>query len=364
MIVHFIILVIRYTIAKTFTSEKIPRPSASESLTPEAYARYNPDDSTIYSWSNHMINQLIRNPVYAGHLKAQNRPTKSIKSKKKYPRGSKSFIVYNTHEPIIPPEKWELAQKMLSANRYEKIEDGYENIFAGLLECADCGGTMSMKRIRHKIPRPDPLDYVRYYCVTYRHFSSTGCTFHRLDARDLHETVIAHIRRLARYATDHDEQMARDIIAKLNTDLTDNTKKTEQDLRKTKKRLTDLDRMFSALFEEKVNGNITERNYKQLSAQYEKEQLQLEQQIAGYEENLRNAKVEQENAYEFVNLIKNYAGITELNAAILHTLIDKLLSTKRISSTAREYRSSRSTTISSVSSTICLSMKKPHNIAV
>ena len=58
---------------------------------------------------------------------------------------------------------------------------------------------------------------------------------------------------------------------------------------------------------------------------YEQEQSQLEQQIAEYEENLRNAKVNNDNADTFVETIKEYANIKELTASILHTLIDKII---------------------------------------
>ena len=77
-----------------------------------------------------------------------------------------------------------------------------------------------------------------------------------------------------------------------------------KDLKKAKKRLEELDKMFSALFEEKVNGNINERNYKQLTSQYETEQITLEQKISEYEKDIRDTKVERENAYEFVDLSK------------------------------------------------------------
>ena len=137
--------------------------------------------------------------------------------------------------------------------------------------------------------------------------------------------MLADIRRLARYAIDHDDKMVSDIISKLNADKVDDTKKVEKELKKAKKRLEELDKMFSALFEEKVNGNINERNYKQLSSQYEAEQITLEQKISEYEKDIRDTKVERENAYEFVDLIKNYDGITELSASILHTLIEKIV---------------------------------------
>ena len=314
-----------HTIAKIFTAEKIPRPSMSDDVQSGAYDRFNTDESLTYQWSNHMVHDLIRNPVYAGNMRAQYRTSISIKSKKKNPKGSQMFVVPNTHEAIVPQEKWDLAQTMLSARRRDRLDDGFENIFTGLLKCADCGRTMSVRHITFKIPRPEAIDQYRYICVQYRHFGSTGCTVHRIDARDLHEAVLADIRRLARYAIDHDDKMVSDIISKLNADKVDDTKKVEKELKKAKKRLEELDKMFSALFEEKVNGNINERNYKQLSSQYEAEQIALEQKISEYEKDIRDTKVERENAYEFVDLIKNYDGITELSASILHTLIEKIV---------------------------------------
>ena len=40
---------------------------------------------------------------------------------------------------------------------------------------------------------------------------------------------------------------------------------------------------------------------------------------------ISNSKAATENVYTFVNLIKDYSLITELNSAILHTLIEKIV---------------------------------------
>ena len=121
------------------------------------------------------------------------------------------------------------------------------------------------------------------------------------------------------------DKMVKEIISKLNSDVSESTKKQERELIKARKRLSELDKMFVSLYEDKVRGDISDRNYKQIASSYEQEQSQLEQQIAEYEENLRNAKVNNDNADTFVETIKEYAGIEELTAAILHTLIDKII---------------------------------------
>ena len=119
--------------------------------------------------------------------------------------------------------------------------------------------------------------------------------------------------------------MVSEIISTLDCNASDDTKKAEKELRKAKNRIAELDRLFSSLYEDKVSGNISERNYKQLSAKYEAEQITLENQIGELEEKIRNSKAATENVDTFVNLIKDYSLITELNSAILHTLIEKIV---------------------------------------
>ena len=119
--------------------------------------------------------------------------------------------------------------------------------------------------------------------------------------------------------------MVSEIISTLDCNASDDTKRAEKELRKAKNRIAEHDRLFSSLYEDKVSGNISERNYKQLSAKYEAEQITLENQIGELEEKIRNSKAATENVDTFVNLIKDYSLITELNSAILHTLIEKIV---------------------------------------
>ena len=314
-----------HKIAKRLTDEKIPRPCVAASELKPAFDRYLQDENGYYRWTCQQVTSIIRNPVYAGHMRGQQRPKISFKSQKRYPLGSKAFVVQNTHEPIIDPERWELAQTILSSHRREKVEGGYQSIFNGILRCADCDHALNMSKGHRRKPRPDPIDMVGFQCNYYRTFGNKACTQHWIEARDLHNAVLADIRRLAKYAVDHDDKMVRDIISKLNADMSESTKKTERELVKAKKRLAELDKLFVSLYEDKVQGSISDRNYKQVASSYEQEQSELEKKINGYEEDLRTAKVNNENAETFVDMIKDYAGIEDLNVTIVHTLIDKIV---------------------------------------
>ena len=117
----------------------------------------------------------------------------------------------------------------------------------------------------------------------------------------------------------------RKLYPKIDSNTFDDAKKAEKELRKAKSRIAELDKLFSSLYEDKVSGNISERNFKQLSAKYDTEQITLESRIAELENTVSNSKANAENVDTFVNLIKDFSLIAELNSAILNTLIEKIV---------------------------------------
>ena len=90
------------------------------------------------------------------------------------------------------------------------------------------------------------------------------------------------------------------------------------------KRLAELDKLFAKLYEEHINGKVSERNYNSLSAAYETEQTELESRIAELNSVIKAERENGENAENFVDLIKQYADIEELTQALLNTLIDRI----------------------------------------
>ena len=97
-----------------------------------------------------------------------------------------------------------------------------------------------------------------------------------------------------------------------------------KELRTSKARLSEIDKLFANLYEEHISGKISDRNYEMMSRKYEKEQTELEQKIADMSEVVRAEDEATDNAEQFTRLIREYAGITELDAALLNTLIDRI----------------------------------------
>lgn len=53
------------------------------------------------------------------------------------------IVIPNTHEPIISREDFEKVQKLVS-NKHKPSKTNHENIFRGILKCANCGRSMTM----------------------------------------------------------------------------------------------------------------------------------------------------------------------------------------------------------------------------
>lgn len=304
--------------------QNILRPAAYAVERGEAgFERYFVDnEENRYIWSENSVRQILRSPIYAGNLVGYKRIAVNMKSKKRPSKLPEDWdVIPNTHEGIVTQAEFDTVQKLMTSRR-KTTSTGFDNIFAGIVKCADCGyhlGTMSANRRK----RPELIDCIVYSCGNYTRYGNVSCTSHTIEARDLFNAVLADINRYADMAV-NDEKAVKILQQRLSTIGTSELKSYEKEKRKLTKRLGELDRLFSALYEDRVMENITERNYSLMSAKYEKEQLQIDERLKVIEAELIEKGKNDAGVVDFISLIKSYQGITELTATIVNTLIDKI----------------------------------------
>ncbi len=311
-------------IAKKLSAEKILRPGAVAAETHANFEKYA-NDGKEFEWSVAMVRNILRNPTYKGAVVGQKKPTISLKSKKR--KGvvtAETFIVEGMHEAIIEPERWELIQRLITSrkkcDRGDKLK--YDNIFSGLVKCADCGYALIPYR-SGRTQKPNARENYDYYCRIHRE-DARNCSKHRIAAIDLYNAVLSDIQRIAGQAIRSDEKMISSIAARLGKAEKDNVRQAEREIKKARKRLAELDTMFVKTYEEHARGEISDRNYNTLVTAYEKEQGELEAAVGEYETTISTNRTNNENAANFVELIKRYADIDELTQALLNTLIDRI----------------------------------------
>lgn len=111
-----------HRIAKRLHDEKVLKPCYYKK---EMFGRFI-DDEKMYDWDSAYISQVLHSPVYAGHIIYEAKPTVSMKSKKRrYIPFEERAIVPNTHEAIIPQDRWENVQRILYSRSAYYIYKSY-----------------------------------------------------------------------------------------------------------------------------------------------------------------------------------------------------------------------------------------------
>ena len=204
---------------------------------------------------------------------------------------------------------------------------GFVNIFAGVIKCVDCGCALRAMNV-HRRKRPEIIDCVQYSCNNYARNGRSECSAHNIEARDLFNAVLADINCFADMAV-NDEKAVRAIEKRLTETDQSRAKALEKERKKLNKRLAELDRLFSSLYEDKVMERITERNFEMMSGKYQKEQLEIEARLKEVTETLNESYEKSRGIRDFLALIRNYQGLKELDATVINALIDKILVSER-----------------------------------
>lgn len=127
-------------------------------------------------------------------------------------------------------------------------------------------------------------------------------------------------------AVQQDEEKVLNKIQKAgNAERIREKKKKASTLKKAENRQNEIDRLFAKMYEDRACEKITERNFVMLSSKYQKEQIELEQQITSLREELSKMEQDMIGAEKWIELIKEYSVPKELTAPLLNAMIEKIL---------------------------------------
>ncbi len=312
-----------HTICNRLRKAKVIKPSFYKR---EMFERYT-DEEKMYDWDTAYVSKILHDPVYAGNLTVAERPTKTMRSKKRqYIPYAEREVIYGTHEPIIEQSRWNTVQKILESRPpvIGESSSGYDNIFRGIIKCADCGSAM-LAKVEQKRKHNNVLDKTFYCCTKYRKFGKEGCSSHTIEARTVHEVVLADIQKHAGQALTDRKAMVTEIAERLNLQLSADKEQQKKELRQCKQRVSEIENLYAKLYEDLTRELITEKRFQMLSARFDSEQEELTAKIKELEKSAIADKEQLSSIEQFAEQISGYAGITELNFKIINQLIEKIL---------------------------------------
>ena len=219
------------TIAKELNKRCVPIPSVYkaskgyqcyQTLLDSRKLKYNDDD--VEKWSTATVGNILRNQMYVGDMVGNKREIKNYRTGKQIIHTKDEYIVIpNTHEPIISREDFEKVQKQVS-NKHRPSKTNHENIFRGILKCANCGRSMTMY---HKVLANGKVVW-RYRCMgkTIRHGIDTESNIIKYD--DIYNVVFKRLKELFNSIKKDDDSFINDLISRYLPDETGLDKKIRE----------------------------------------------------------------------------------------------------------------------------------------
>ena len=154
-------------------------------------------------------------------------------------------------------------------SRRRPTKMGDMGIFSGLLYCAECGGKMYQCRATNFT---EEQKYV--ICSTYRKGKDL-CTTHSIKNVVLHEIVLRNLREAIQYVSQHEAEFMQEAADISMRDRDAEFARKHDTLAKADKRIAELDRIISRLYEDNVMGKLSDDRFIKMSHDYELEQSNL-----------------------------------------------------------------------------------------
>ena len=323
-------------IARILMADKVERPSYYLARRGRGTCQSQTDMSRPYDWTATTIAEMLAKPEYMGHTVNFRAYKPSYKDKKMIKRPSEEWLIFeNTHEAIVDPETWKLAQRSRQTVRRTDTT-GEANPLTGLMFCADCGGRMYNHKNGGRAlkegwePDPDsglyPSD--NYNCSTYvltgKH-SERKCCSHYITTRAVRALILDTIRTVSAYAVSDEKAFVEKIRTASQIRQDNAAKELKRKLTRDRKRSAELDGLIKKLYESYATGKMPEKRYEILSAEYEREQEELDAAIEREQAELDAFNADTDKASQFLELVKRYTDFSVLTTPMILEFVDKIV---------------------------------------
>lgn len=309
------------SITRILTEEKVPTPGWLNYQRYGTFANHFADapPEKAYTWTIAIVKEILKSETYIGNSVHNKQTNISFKDKRKVRKSeSEWWRVENTHEAIISKEDFQTVQGMI-ASRRRKQKDGTTQIFSGLVKCADCGWSLA-----YGVNRQNKNPYAHYHCSKYGQ-GLRQCSMHYIRYDVLYNYILSRLQYWFNEVQQNESQLLERLLKSSDSERSSARKKATSELKKAQKRQAEIDALFSRMYEDRVTGRITERNFSMLSDKYQTEQETLAQAIDSLQQQLAKETQESADAEKWIALIKQYKAPTELTAELLNALIEKIL---------------------------------------
>ena len=294
-------------IARILNDRGVPNPTEYKRLHGLRYKQPKKKNSTL--WKYFAISHMLTNEIYIGNMVQGKYGSVSYKTKINKPRPKEQWYrVEGTHEPIIEMELWNKVQAMI-AERAKPFITGEVGIFAKKVRCMNCGYTMrsSKNRGRH------------YLQCSNHHVAKDACIGSFISVDKLEQAVLDELHSLSEQYLDKDELETR---VEFNDHQQEKIKRLKNQSAEYQKKIADCTTGISALYLDKVKGIISESEFIEYRAQFQKEKGKLVELATDCDHEIEYLELKLKTAKNRREIIEEYVNVEHLTRTMIEELID------------------------------------------
>lgn len=299
------------TIARILTGDAIPNPATY--YTKLDGGKWNRNCSAL--WVPKTVRWILSNPTYLGHTIQHKTTRVSYKNHKVVQIPQSEWIINeNAHEPIISKEIWDKVQTTYDGKRGRSDKSNVVHPLSGLVVCPNCG-----KKLKFKSAKDVHNCFV---CRTYVDLGKKYCTSHHITEQLLEELVLDDIHSLLEEVEIDEAKVKEQFLRERSKHTEQSRYSDEKQLKASKNRLVELDKLIQIAFEERVLGKMPESVCISLCEKYQAEKESVQRTIGEIEKRLAESNKDDEDAEEYIRRLKRYGKGESLTREMCLQLID------------------------------------------
>jgi len=274
-----------------------------------------------------VVSGILANREYTGTAVLNRKTSKSYKDRRKFIKPEEEWIIHeNAHPRIIDDGTWQTVQRIRSNRRRVQRMTYEKGALEGIICCIDCGDRLYAKRSSQTLSDGTVRKYCHFVCKNSRAYSERpSCTSHSILRENLEAVVLQDLQRVLKLAKTDEQKFAEKLSAASRKESERGLQKAKAELTKAKTRIGTLDRIISKIYEDNVEGKISDERFATMLAGYEAEQYELKAKVVELEALIGKATEQTTNIESFLRLVRSYTEVEVLSAEVVHEFIEKVL---------------------------------------
>ena len=116
-----------------------------------------------------------------------------------------------------------------------------------------------------------------------------------------------------------------ELLTKKNErDLNRQFRECSRELEQATQRITKLDSIIQRLYEDNLDGKISDERFAKMTATYEQKQKDLSARVIVLRDTIAKAKTQRLNIDSFLTQVKKYTEVKELDAEFIRSLVERI----------------------------------------